>query len=178
MLACEVYRNFDAVDAVLKSPPEQAERILRVLGPDNARMLLRYTVGVENSNTYEAWEDIQFVLGIVIVGVMFLSSSTRTLSVVPLVMTLLVVFLHAKITTDLAWLGRSLEFTPPAAGFVTRDQFWRLHRIYEILEVVKCILGLGLMVFLVMQSSTKVVRRRHRHEPAAAEALSRQPTSR
>lgn len=177
MLAFNVYRNFDAVDAVLKSPPEQADRIFKGLGPDNARMLLRYTAGLENANTYESWEDVQLVLGLLIVAVMFLSSSTRALSAVPLVMTLLVVFLHAKITTDLAWLGRSLEFAPLAPGFVTRDQFWKLHRIYEILEVVKCLLGVGLTIFLVTQSSTKVVRRRHRREPVTAEEFSRQPTT-
>jgi len=175
MLAFNVYRNFDAVEAVLKSPPDQAGTILKILGPDNARMLLRYTAGIENSDTFEAWEDIQLGLGLLIMTVLVLGSSTRMLSVVPLVMTLVVVFLHLKITPELAWLGRSLEFTA-LIETVTREQFWRLHRIYAILETVKCLLGLGLTVFLVMQSSTKVVRRRHRHEPAEATEFNRHAT--
>lgn len=177
MLAFNVYRNFDVVETVLNSPPEQAGRILKVLGPDNGRMLLRYTAGVENSSTFEVWEDIQLALGLLIVVVMFLSSSTRILSVVPLVMTLLVVFLHVKITPDLAWLGRSLEYTPLVES-IPREQFWKLHRIYGILETVKCLLGLGLTVFLVMQSSAKVVRRRHRHEAPTAAEYNRHATSR
>ena len=166
MLALSIYRNFDAVDAALKSPPEQAGRILRALGPDSARMLLRYTAGIENSEIFDTWEDIQAALGLLIAVVMFLSPSTRVLSVVPLVMTLLVLFLHLRINPDLTWLGRSLEFTPLAVDSPQREQFWRLHRIYAILESVKCLLGLGVTAILVMQGSTKVVKRRRRHEPA------------
>src|SRR5438874_8645290 len=48
MLALAVYRNFDAVETILKSPPEleQTQRIFTMLGSENARMLLRYTAGV------------------------------------------------------------------------------------------------------------------------------------
>jgi len=176
MLALNVYRNFDSVETVLKSPPEQAGRVIKILGP-NARMLLRYAAGVETSDTFEVWEDLQFALAFLIMGLLFLSSSTRALSVVPLVMTLLLVFLHFKITPELAWLGRSIEFVPliePTA----LEQFWKLHRIYGILEIVKFVLGLGLTVFLVLQSSTKVVRRRYRHEPATASELNRHATPR
>lgn len=174
MLALNVYRNFDAVEAIVKAPPEQA-RIFKIIGPDNARALLRYTAGVENADTFEVWEDIQFGLGILIMAVLFLASSTRILSVFPLVMTLLLVFMHLKITPELAWLGRTIEFAP-LAETVTRDQFWRLHRIYGILEIVKCMLGMGLTVFLVMQRSAKVVRRRHRREPETAGEFNREAT--
>ena len=162
MLAFNVFRNFEAVDSVLKSPPEQAEKILKTLGPENARMLLRYSAGVENGNTFEVWEDIQLALGVLLAMVLFLSSSTRLLAIVPLLMMALVLFLHVKITPELEWLGRSLEFKP-LEEVLPADHFWTLHRIYAILDTVKCLLGAGLTVLLVMQSSTKVVRRRHHH---------------
>ena len=177
MLAINVYRNFDAVDTVLSSPPEQANKILRTLGPDHARRLLRYTAGVENADTFETWEDVQLVLGLLIAVVLFLGSSTRAMSPVPVVMVLLVVFLHFKITPELAWLGRSLEFMSPSDPSVSQAQFWRLHRIYEILETVKCVLGLGLTGFLVTQNKARVVRRRQHHEEPLAE-LNRHATSR
>jgi hypothetical protein len=178
MLALNVYRNFDAVETVLNTPPEQAERVFKILEHENARMLLRYTAGVENANTFETWEQIQFALGLLVIVVMFMSTSTRVFSAVPLVMLLLVLFMHFKVGPELAWVGRSLEFTPATANPAAREQFWRLHRIYGILETVKCLLGLGLTVFLVMQSSAKVVRRRHRHEPAAATEFNREAASR
>lgn len=163
MFALDVYRKFDAIDVVLKSPPEQEGEMFKLLGTDKARMLLRYTAGAETSSTFEVWENIQFALGLLIALVLFVASSTRVLSVAPLVMTVLVMFLHFKITPELAWLGRSLEFTRSAEDFVARDQFWKLHRIYAILEILKCLLGLGLTVFLVMQRGAKVARRRHDH---------------
>ena len=168
MLAVAAYRSFDAVDGVLKSPPEEAGQILKALGPANARMLLRYTTGVETADTFEIWEYIQLALGLIITVVMFLAPSTRALSAVPLLMALLVLFLQSKITPELTWLGRSLAFTSHAIDSPPRNQFVRLHRIYGILEAVKCLLGLGLTIVLVMQrTSTKVVRRKHNHEAAA-----------
>lgn len=178
MLALSAYGQFGAVETVLKSPPEQASRIIRLMEVDNARMLLRYAAGVVNANTFEIWEDIQFALGLLIVMVMFLGTSTRVLAAVPLVMTLLVLFVHWKITPELAWLGRSLEFSPPTFDAEARRQFWRLHRIYGILDTVKCLLGLGLTVFVMLQKSAKVVRRRHHHEHGLEGAMNRQATSR
>lgn len=169
MLAYGVYRNFDAVESMLKSPPDHVNRISQMVGQDNIRMLLRYAAGVENADTFETWENIQFGLGLLVAVVLFLSSTTRALAVVPLIMLLLLVFLHFKITPELAWLGRTLEFLPLADGAVTREHFWNVHRIYGILEIVKCVMGLGLLVFLVQQGSTKVVRRRHRAEGSTPE---------
>ena len=169
MLAYGAYRNFDAVEAMMKSPPEQVNRIYHMVGQDNIRMVLRYAAGMINADTFEAWENIQFGLGLLVAVVLFLSSTTRVLAAVPLIMLLLVVFLHFKITPELAWVGRTLEFLPMAEGAVTREHFWNVHRIYAILETVKCLMGLGLAIFLVQQGSTRVVRRRHRSEGSAPE---------
>lgn len=178
LLALNFYQTFSAVDSVLASPPEQAARMFRSIGIDNARALLRYTAGVENADTFEIWEDIQICLGLLLTTVLFMSSSMRYLAAVPLVMTLLVVFLHLKITPDLIWLGRSLEFKPALGEAVSREQFWTLHRIYGILDVVKCLLGAGLAGYLMVQSGTKVVRRRHHHERETAPEFDRHATSR
>lgn len=178
MLALDAYRRFEAVDAVLKSPPEQAVKILKILGPDNARRLLRYTAGVQNSGTFETWETIQLALGVLITLVLFLGSSTRMLSVAPLLMTLLVAFLHFKITPELIWLGRSLEFSAGPDEALPREQFWRLHYIYAILETVKCIIGFGAAVFLFAQGGTKVVRRRRHHEGEPLAEFNRHAASR
>jgi len=166
MLAFNVYRNFGAVDSVLTSPPEQADKVLKVLGPENARMLLRYAAGVENGNTFEVWENLQIGLGVLVAMVLFSSSSMRLLSMVPLLMVALVVFLHWKITPELEWLGRSIEFKPLEEA-LPAGHFWTLHRIYAILDTVKCLLGVALTVLLVAQGGTKVVRRRHHHHDEA-----------
>ena len=172
MLAVAAYQDFEAVETVVKTTPEHADTIYKVLGADNLRALLRYEAGVKNASTFEVWEDVQIALGLALTLILFLASSARWLAVAPLVMTLLVVFLHIRITPDLVWLGRSLEFLPVSES-LTRNQFWSLHRIYGILDTVKCLFGLVLTVYLVAQSSGKIVRRRHRHEPDPTAELTR-----
>src|ERR1051326_6643144 len=77
MLALAVYQNFNTVDDILRTPPQQASTILKALGTDDARKLLRYTAGMENVNTFETWEDFQFALGLLVSAILFLESPTR-----------------------------------------------------------------------------------------------------
>jgi hypothetical protein len=165
LLAINVYQNFNAIDDILKSPPEQVQKDVHFLGQQNIRLLLRYTAGIENVNVFDTWEEIQIGLGLLAMMLLFLESSTRALSAVPLAMTLLVLFVHFKITPDMGWYHRLFAFTAWTAESRPRDQFWRLHGIYELLEVVKGVLGIGLVVFLSLgQSSRHVRRKRHRAE--------------
>src|SRR5438552_14965323 len=104
MLAFTEYLDFGTVDAILKTPPELGHKPFSLTGPDNARALLRYAAGAQNVNRFTAWEYVQFALGIWIAATLFVGASTRIVAVVPLTMTLLVVFLHFRITPELTWL--------------------------------------------------------------------------
>jgi len=162
MLALAAYQNFNTVEAVLKEPPEQGSRIFKALGPSDARMLLRYTASREHTSTFETWEEIQFGIGLLLIAMLFLETSTRMLSPVPLGMILIVAFMHFKITPELGWLHHIYAFLPTTAEAQTRGQFWRLHAVYGTLDVLKDALGLGLVIFLFSQQSTKQVRRSRR----------------
>ncbi len=162
LLALEVFQSFNAVDDVLRTPPERVSLMFKALGPDRARALLRYTAGRQNVSTFEDWEDIQLALGLLISGMLFIERPTRALSPVTLAMTLLVAFVHFKITPELSWLGSGIEFVPWTAESQLRDQFWNLHRLYLVLDIVKCLIGLTVAVVLFTQHSGKSVRRRSR----------------
>lgn len=165
LLTLASYQSFNTVETVLKEPPDQASRIFKTLGPSDALMLLRYTAGREHIGTFETWEDIQFAIGLLLMAMLFLEGATRMLSPVPLGMILIVTFMHFKITPELGWLNHIYAFGSTTAESQTRAQFWRLHAVYGTLDVLKDVLGLGLVIFLSSQHSTKQVRRSRRRGP-------------
>src|SRR5260370_5331977 len=72
--------NFQTVSEILKSPPPQAEKMIKVLGDENARHLLRYLAGEENRLFFETWETAQLVLGLLLAALLFLIGIRRFLS--------------------------------------------------------------------------------------------------
>jgi hypothetical protein len=160
MLAFAVYLDFVTVDAILKAPPELGHKLFSQTGPDTTRALLRYAASAENVSRFTAWEYAQFALGIWIAATLFVGASTRIVAVVPLTMTLLVAFLHFQITPELAWLSRAVEFIPWTHDALARGQFWKLHKVYEVVEIVKVTLGLGLAAFLYVRMDYRRSRRR------------------
>lgn len=162
ILALAAYENFNTVETILKSPPEQGSRILKTLGTDDARMLLRYTAGQENARVYEIWEEIQFGIGILATAMLFLEASTRKLALLPLGMVLIIAFQHFKVSPELGWFHHVFAFLPSTAESMTRGQFQRLHAVYGTLEILKTALGLGLVAVLTSQQSTRSIRRSRR----------------
>lgn len=164
ILALGTYENFYTVGVVLKTPPPPLKDALKLLGPENGRALLRYTAGLENVTTYQDWENLQFLLGAGVALMLFLERSTRLLSIAAAAMLLIVLFLHLKIAPDMAFLAASVEFLPAGPQGGVRQQFWNLHRMYSILDAIKCLIGLAIAIFLFTQSTTYVRRRSHRHD--------------
>ncbi len=155
MLAVASYENFRALDALLKSPPEQAAPIIKTAGRDSARALLRYAAGAGSGDTFEIWEEIQFAIAFLIAAILFIGPHTRGLAAIPAAMGLLVTLLHFTINPEVAWLARSVEFAPWTADSHPGDQFWNLHRIYVAVDSVKCLLGIGLAVLLFSGRSAR-----------------------
>ena len=164
ILALATYENFYTVTLVLKSPPAPLKEALQLLGPERSRALLRYTAGLENVTTFQDWENLQFLLGAGVALMLFLERSTRLLSIAAAAMLLIVLFLHLKISPDMAFLAATIEFLPAAPSGGVRQQFWNLHRMYSILDAIKCLIGCAIAAFLFSQSTTYVRRRSHRHD--------------
>jgi hypothetical protein len=147
-LAFVATHNFRAVDAVLSAPPPEASKMIQTLGQQNARQLLRYLAGEENRGYFEAWELTQLLLGATLVGFLLFGVKNRLLAGLAGAMLALTLFQYFKITPDLLWMGRSIDFLPWTAESQVRDQFWKLHGIYGGIEVVKMLLAVTIAGFL------------------------------
>jgi hypothetical protein len=141
--------NFQTVSEILKSPPPQADKMIKVLGDENARILLRYLAGEENRLFFETWETAQLLLGLLLAGLLFFAANRRLMAGLAGAIVVLTVFQHFKITPDLVWQGRAIDFVPATGDPTARQQFFKLHAAYGVIEVVKMLLiiGIGIALF-------------------------------
>lgn len=95
---------------MLTSPPPEVSKMIQTLGDQNARQLLCYLTGEENRGCFEAWEVAQFVLGTALVGSLLFGIEKRLLAGLAGAMLILALFQHFKITPELSWMGRSVDF--------------------------------------------------------------------
>ena len=114
----------------------------------SARQLLRYLAGEENRGFFEVWELAQLVLGTALSASLLLGVEKRLLAGLAGAMLALTLFQHLKITPELSWMGRSIDFLPAATESQARDQFWKLHGIYAGIEVAKMLLAVTIAGFL------------------------------
>jgi hypothetical protein len=151
-LAFVATSNFATVDQVLKTPPVEAEKMIQSLGGENARHLLRYLAGEENRGFFETWEVAQLLLGVGLAAILLIGLRQRLTVGLAGAMLILTAFQHFKITPEMIWLGRSIDFISWTADSQARDQFWKLHGAYGIIEGVKLLLMLVIAGFLFTMS--------------------------
>src|SRR5271154_5647984 len=73
-------QNFQTVDRVLASPPQEAAQMFHTLGPDHSRLLLRYMAGEEIRFFFVAWEWAQIVLGIALAAILVFPPRRKVLA--------------------------------------------------------------------------------------------------
>src|SRR6202167_4607417 len=132
-------QNFGTVDRVLAAPPHEATQMFQTLGPENTRLLLRYLAGEENRLYFTSWELAQIALGALLTAVLLLAIKSRLLAGLAGAMLILVLFQHFRVTPEMIALGRLVDFGGGSAS-AAYSQFWRLHGLYGVLEVVKLVL--------------------------------------
>jgi hypothetical protein len=132
-------QNFGTVDRVLAAPPHEAIQIFQTLGPENARLLLRYLAGEENRLFFLSWELAQIALGALVTAILLLAVKSRLLAGMTGVMLIVALFQHFRVTPEMIALGRLVDFGG-GAGSAAYSQFWMLHGLYGVLEVVKLVL--------------------------------------
>jgi hypothetical protein len=128
-------QNFATVDRVLAAPPQEAAQMFQTLGPGNARVLLRYLAGEENRLFFTSWELVQMALGLLLTTVLLLAVKSRLLAGLAGAALILALFQHFRVTPEMIALGRLVDFG--ASSGAAYSQFWRLHGLYGVLEVVK-----------------------------------------
>ena len=142
-------QNFGTVDRVLAAPPQEAAQMFQTLGPENARLLLRYLAGEENRLFFTSWEWAQIALGALLTAILLLGIKSRLMAGMAGSMLIIALFQHFRVTPDMIALGRLIDFGA-GSGSAAYSQFWRLHGLYGVLEVVKLLLLIvvaGILLF-------------------------------
>lgn len=142
-------QNFGTVDRVLAAPPREAVQMFQALGPENARLLLRYLAGEENRLFFTSWELAQIALGALLTALVLLAIKSRLLAGMAGAMLIIVLYQHFRVTPQMITLGRLVDFGS-GVGSAAYTQFWRLHGLYGVLEVVKLVLLIvvaGILLF-------------------------------
>lgn len=145
-------RSFSTLDGLLKdSRPEFAETS-RPLGPDNTRVLLRYSASEINRAFFRAYAWAQVLLGALLLFLVLGFSPRDTLGLFLIgVMVALVLVLSFIITPRMVALGRSLDFVPRQPPPPGLRRFWMLHGAFTALDGTKLLVGLVVLVRWVVR---------------------------
>ena len=170
-LAFVAMGNFATVNRVLANLAPLAARLIQPLGPERSRELLRSLVGEENRRYFQSWELAQFGLGLILGAVLLLDRRGWLLPSLCGIMLLLVAFLHFRVTPEMVWLQRTVEFIPDGVSTPERTHFMTLHHVYSTIEVIKILLGLAIAGILFTIRPGR--RHRSRTEHAAISPLER-----
>lgn len=155
--------NFQVVNRVLEGPPKPARLQIDSLGKDGARMLLRYQASETNRALFDGWEWAQLGLGFLLAAtLLFATNGNRLAMTLSLSMLALVAVMHWLLTPEITALGRVIDYVSPRLPSEHRESFWRYHRVYAALEIVKLLLGAGLALWLLMDSRDRTTRSRRR----------------
>ena len=141
-------QNFQTVDRVLTAPPPEAAQMFQTLGADNSRLLLRYMAGEDNRLFFVAWGLTEIALGIALTAMLLFILRSGLLAGLAGGMVIITLFQHFRVTPEMITFGRMIDFGA-GAGSAAYSQFWRLHGLYGVLEVVKLILGTVVAGFLL-----------------------------
>jgi hypothetical protein len=142
-------QNFQTVDRVLATPPPQAAQMFQTLGPDNSRLLLRYLAGEENRLFFVTWELAEIGLGMALTAILLFAIRSGLLAGLGGGLVIITGFQHFSVTPEMISLGRLIDFGA-GAGSAAYSQFWRLHGLYGVLEVVKLLLVIVVAGFLLL----------------------------
>ncbi len=143
-------QNFHTVDRVLAAPPPQAAQMFQTLGADNSRFLLRYMAGEDNRLFFLSWELAEIGLGISLTAILLFALRSGLLAGLSGGMVIIALFQHFRVTPEMISLGRLIDFGS-GVGSAAYSQFWRLHGLYGVLEVMKLILMIVVAGFLLLE---------------------------
>lgn len=147
--------NLQGVDSLLNTNSAQAQRHLRDMGHDKARVLMRFQASELNRYYFGTWETFQVVLGIVLVFVLlFATNGNRVMMTLAVGMLAIVVIQKLTVTPPIIELGCGLDFAADGQMQVERQAFWNYHNFYSAMELIKLALGVGLAARLILAGSS------------------------
>jgi len=137
-------RSFRTADRVLAKPGPQFAQILKPLGQESSRVVLRYFASQVNATYFRAYGWAQVLLGVAVAVLLgWLAPRDNTGFVLVCVMLAVTLILAVAVEPQIVALGKTLDFNPSPAAV---SRFWMLHGAYTGLDGVKLLLGITLVV--------------------------------
>jgi hypothetical protein len=137
-----VIQNFSSPNLVLSAPLPQVSKIVDRIGQEDARLLLRHLAAQQARSYVIVWEYVEIGLGVVLLGLLYATSTSRLL---PLAfagaMLALVLFQHFGVLPELAYLSKEADFPPGNATFAIQARVWTLSELYIGAEVIKLVIA-------------------------------------
>ena len=164
-LGCSIFmallgpENLKMPGRIMLAPSDQAAQVMKKLGTEESRLLLRYFAAEQNRRYSYIWEESEIGLAVALGLCLFLGTQKR---IFPLVccglMLMLVLFEHFAIGPELLYRGREADFPPGAATFGTQARLWALDEVYVFVEGAKMLLG-GILVSYLFIFRTRRTRK-------------------
>jgi len=159
VVAIHNLRSADEMAAAV--PSEKAPIVVRMLGPENTRTLLRHQASQLNRDYFKRWEQVELAIGIFMTFTLVFATQPRWLPIALGAMAVLVVaFLHFFISPEINYLGEALDFMALEDGESQRKRMWALHQVYTAGTLVKLLLCGILTGYLLWFRARKVSRKR------------------
>ena len=117
--------------------------------PQDIAVLLKYEASEQNRRYEPLWEQIQILLGLMLVACLFLGTQRR---IYPMafcgLMIVMVIFELRALSPELAFRGRQADFPPASSVFENARRVYALGQVYGWVEGTKLTLGFLLSGYL------------------------------
>jgi len=148
--------NLLSVDRILAQPDPAATLRIKVLGKEEARLLLRYEASEMNRYYLEIWEIVQVVLGALFFFFLLFGTTEGKFSLaLALVLLILILIQRFLLTPELNAIGRLLDFSSPVMVHGERARYRVVHAAYLAIEAAKWAIQLLLAWLLVGRSRSR-----------------------
>ncbi|MGQ9917441.1 MAG: hypothetical protein ACUVS7_08495 [Bryobacteraceae bacterium] len=144
---------FRADEVVLRHPPPAHAAMLKIMGPDGVRDLLRYHAGEANNQMFAVWGTMQVAYGaaVTLLLLFFTDVGRWRLS---LAAGLLALALFQRLYLIPAIANASRQFRSGGLGEAGR-RFQMLHGSFAAFEVASALIGLTLLVLLLRRGRSR-----------------------
>ena len=135
---------------LLNTPVRHASDTFRSLGDLPSQLLLSHIAAEQSRFFLARFSEIEIGLGLVLTATLLLGTHTHRLAVVmPVAMTLITVLLRFFIGSQMAMVGRELDFVADASYTEQGGTLWTLQMTYAALVAIKMIMGAALTWYLL-----------------------------
>jgi hypothetical protein len=142
-------QNFAAVDRILAAPPAAFQSMTASLDAEQAREVLRYEASELNRLYFDRWGYAQVLLALIAVALAW--NGGRRIRAGILVAAVIAVGLQFYVVPETIRIGRMIDFQPRQLASARHAVFWRLHRAYTSLDMLKFLTIAGCGIALLRE---------------------------